>query len=158
VIFREANISDIPAMQIVRNAVKENVLSDPGLVTDKDCEEFLTARGKGWVCEMDGRIVGFSIVDLKENNVWALFVHPGHELKGIGKRLHKEMLDWYFDQTKEKIWLGTAPNSRAERFYRMKRWKEVGVHGKGEIKFEMSYDQWNNLDEISHRRELEKQS
>ena len=150
-IFREAQISDISQIQVVRNAVKENVLSDPSLVTDKDCEEFLTVRGKGWVCVVDEVVVGFSIADLKEKNIWALFVHPDHEAKGIGKKLHKEMLDWYFDQTKEKIWLGTAPNSRAENFYRMNGWKEVGVHGKGEIKFEMSYEDWmtNKLPDIN---------
>ena len=142
-IFREALVSDIQQIQMVRHSVKENVLSDPSLVTDKDCEEFLTVRGKGWVCVVAGVVVGFSIADLKENNIWALFVHPEHEAKGIGKRLHKEMLDWYFNQTKEKVWLGTAPNSRAEKFYRVNGWKEVGVHGKGEIKFEMSYEDWN---------------
>lgn len=142
-IFREAKISDITQIQIVRNAVKENVLSKPSLVTYKDCEEFLTVRGKGWVCVVDEVIVGFSIADLEEKNIWALFVHPDHEAKGIGKRLHKEMLDWYFSKTKETVWLGTAPNSRAENFYRVNGWKEVGVHGKGEIKFEMSYEDWN---------------
>ncbi len=144
-IFREAQINDIAQIQFVRNAVKENVLSDPSLVPDKDVVEFLFTRGKGWVCEVDEKIVGFSIADLKENNIWALFIHPDFEAKGIGKRLHKEMLDWYFDQTKEKVWLGTAPNSRAETFYRMNGWKEVGTHGKGEIKFEMSYDDWKNF-------------
>jgi GNAT superfamily N-acetyltransferase len=143
-IFREAWVSDIPQIQIVRNSVKENVLSDPALVTDKDCEEFLTVRGKGWVCEIDGVIVGFSIADLKENNIWALFVHPEFEAKGIGKRLHNEILDWYFTETIEKVWLGTEPNSRAEIFYRKNGWKEVGVHGKGEIKFEMTFDDWKN--------------
>jgi GNAT superfamily N-acetyltransferase len=143
-IFREANINDIPQIQVVRHSVKENVLSDPALVTDKDCEEFLTVRGKGWVCEFDQKIIGFSIVDLQEKNIWALFVHPDYEAKGIGKRLHKEMLDWYFLKTKEKAWLGTAANTKAEKFYRMNGWKEVGVHGKGEIKFEMSYTDWNS--------------
>ena len=154
-IFREANISDIPQIQIVRHSVKENVLSDPSLVTDKDCEDFLTLRGKGWVCEINGTVVGFSIADLKENNIWALFVHPDHEAKGIGKQLHREMLNWYFDQTKEKVWLGTAPNTKAEKFYRKNGWKEVGVHGKGEIKFEMSFEDWKLK---NNRRELEKQS
>ncbi|MDB5198236.1 MAG: family N-acetyltransferase [Chitinophagaceae bacterium] len=154
-IFREAQISDILQIQIVRHSVKENVLSDPALVTDKDCEEFLTVRGKGWVCEVDGRVVGFSIADMKEKNIWALFVHPDHEAKGIGKRLHKEMLDWYFIQTKENVWLGTAPNTKAVKFYRMEGWKEVGIHGKGEIKFEMSFEDWNLK---NNRRELEKQS
>ena len=46
-IFREANIDDIKQIQIVRNSVTENTLSNPELVTDKDCEEFITQRGKG---------------------------------------------------------------------------------------------------------------
>ncbi|MEN4762465.1 hypothetical protein ABEG63_19205 [Chryseobacterium sp. C39-AII1] len=47
--IREAKLSDIPQIQIVRNALKENTLSDPNLVTDKHCEEFLFKRGKSWV-------------------------------------------------------------------------------------------------------------
>ena len=52
-IFREAKIDDIKQIQIVRNSVKENTLSNPDLITDQDCEEFLFQRGKGWVCEID---------------------------------------------------------------------------------------------------------
>jgi GNAT superfamily N-acetyltransferase len=141
-IFREATIEDIPQIQVVRNSVKENMLSDPALVTDKDCGDYLTQRGKGWVCLIENRLVGFSIVDLKDRNIWALFVHPDFENYGIGKKLHDIMLRWYFDQTRETVWLGTAPGTRAEKFYRKRGWKEVGVHGKGEIKFEMSYDDW----------------
>ena len=141
-IFREAHISDIPQMQIVRSSVKENVLSDPGLVSDRDCEEYISVRGKGWVCEIKETVVGFSIVDLRENNIWALFVQPEFEKNGIGKKLHKEMLNWYFTQTKENVWLGTEPKTRAAKFYRVNGWKEVGVHGKGEIKFEMSFEDW----------------
>ena len=143
-IYREAEIADITQMQFVRHAVKENRLSDPALVPDKDVEEYMTKRGKGWVCETDKTIVGFAMVDLIENNVWALFVHPDFEARGIGKKLHRIMMGWYFVQTKEKIWLGTEPKSRAEKFYRMQGWKEVGVHGKGEIKFEMSFDTWSD--------------
>ena len=144
-IFREAVIEDIKQIQVVRNAVKENTLSDPALVPDADVEEFLFKRGKGWVCKIDNAVVGFSIIDLKDKNIWALFVHPELEGKGIGKKLHDVMLDWYFDQTKETVWLGTAPGTRAEKFYRMQGWKEVGIHGKGEIKFEMDFDRWGKL-------------
>src|SRR6478672_11823920 len=97
-IFREATIKDIPEIQIVRNAVKENQLSNPALVSDADCENYLTIRGKGWFCEVDKTVVGFSIADLVDNNIWALFIHPDHEGKGFGKRLHRVMLDWYFGQ------------------------------------------------------------
>jgi len=141
-IFRQAHINDIPQIQFVRNAVKENRLSDPALVPDHDVEEYITNRGRGWVCEIDEQIVGFAIADLVENNIWALFIHPDFEARGIGKRLHTIMMDWYFLQTREKVWLGTAPNSRAEKFYRMQGWKEAGVHGKGEIKFEMDFNTW----------------
>ena len=144
-IFREATINDIRQIQLVRNSVKENVLSNPGLVTDEDCKEFMTVRGKGWVCEINNRIVGFAIADLKENNIWALFLDPNFEGKGIGKRLHKTMLDWSFAQTKSKVWLGTAFKTRAEKFYRKAGWTEVGLHGTKEIKFEMTYEMWKHV-------------
>ena len=131
-LIREAKIEDIKQIQVVRNSVKENILSNPNLVTDKDCEEFLFERGKGWVCEKDGTIIGFAIADLIDNNIWALFVHPDFENNGIGKTLHDTMLDWYFNQQKEMVWLSTSPNTRAEKFYRLQGWKEVGLYGKGE--------------------------
>ncbi len=143
-IFREANISDIPQMQIVRNSVKENQLSNPDLIKDKDYECFLTDNGRGWVCEIENEIVGFAIVDLVENNIWALFLKPEYEKKGIGKQLHKRMLDWYFQQTKVPVWLGTAPKSRAEKFYRFLGWEEIGIHG-NEIKFQMTVENWQDL-------------
>ena len=144
-IIREAVIADIKQIQIVRNAVKENMLSDPNLVTDKDCEEFMTERGKGWVCEINNQIVGFSIVDLKDNNIWALFLKPEFENIGIGRQLHDVMINWYFSQTKTTVWLGTAPNTRADMFYRKSGWAVIGTHGKGEIKFEMTFDDWVSI-------------
>lgn len=141
-IFREALCDDIKQMQIVRNAVKENVLSNPDLIKDADYIPFITTNGKGWVCEANQVIVGFAIVDVKEKNIWALFVHPEFEEKGIGKQLHKIMMDWYFTQTKETVWLSTAPNSRAEKFYIMNKWTDAGIYGKGEVKFEMKSSDW----------------
>ena len=139
--FREASVKDISQIQMVRSAVKENVLSDPALVTDKDCEEFLMVRGKGWVCEINEHIVGFAIADLKEENIWALFVHPENEKKGIGTQLQRLMLDWYFAQGKEKVWLGTEPHTKAEAFYLKTGWTKVGMHG-DEIKFELKAEEW----------------
>ena len=144
--FREATVGDIKHIQIVRNSVKENILSNPALVTDQHCEEYITRRGKGWVCEVDGVVIGFAIADLADNNVWALFLHPDFEGQGIGRQLHDMMLDWYFSQTREKIWLSTSPKTRAESFYRKAGWREVGLHGKGEIKFEMDFITWSEHD------------
>ncbi len=143
--IRVAEIKDIPQIQVVRNLVKENRLSDPALVPDSDVEDYITRRGRGWVYEINEQIIGFAIADLLDNNIWALFVHPGFEKLGIGKKLHDEMMNWYFSQTDKTVWLGTSPKTRAELFYRKAGWKEVGVHAKGEIKFEMTKDEWGSL-------------
>ena len=143
-IFRQAQIEDIKQIQIVRNSVKENTLSNPFLVTEKDYREFLTERGNGWVCEIDNQIIGFAIVDLRDNNIWALFLKPEFEGKGIGTKLQNLMLDWYFEKGKENVWLGTSPNTRAEKFYTESGWVKNGMHGSKEIKFEMTKSQWEN--------------
>ncbi|RZK13036.1 MAG: GNAT family N-acetyltransferase [Flavobacterium sp.] len=145
-IFREASIDDIPQMAVVRNAVKENTLSNPDLISTEDYIEFMTVRGKGWVCEVDGQIVGFAIPDVVDNNIWALFLHPDFEKKGIGRKLHDIMLDWYFAQGKIKVWLGTAPGTRAEEFYRRSGWKQNGMYGK-EVKFEMTKADWELINQ-----------
>ena len=143
--IRFAEVKDIGQIQVVRNLVKENRLSDPALVPDSDVKDYITRRGKGWVCEIGERIIGFAIADLIENNIWALFVHPDFEKMGAGKKLHDVMMNWYFANADEPVWLGTAPNTRAEKFYRKAGWKEIGVHGKGEIKFEMTKEDWRSL-------------
>jgi GNAT superfamily N-acetyltransferase len=141
-IFRHAIKEDIPQIQFVRNSVRENRLSNPSLVPDSDVHDYINRKGKGWVCVVDDHVVGFAIVSIIDHNVWALFIEPEFEKKGIGRRLHNEMMEWYFNQTNVAAWLGTAPGTRAEAFYRKAGWKEVGMHGKGEIKFEMTIDEW----------------
>jgi len=143
--FREATPEDIPQIQVVRHSVTENVLSDPSVITDDDCANYLIHRGKGWVCEVQGTVVGFAIADLQDDNIWALFVDPLYEKKGVGQKLHAIMLDWYFATGKSKVWLSTSANTRAVSFYKKAGWVETGIHGKGEIKFEMRSEDWFNF-------------
>lgn len=105
-IIREAKIEDIKQIQIVRNSVTENTLSDPNLVTDADCIEFISVRGKGWVCEIENQIVGFAIADLKDKNIWALFIDPKFERKGIGQVLHKTYAGLVFYANQRKCLAG----------------------------------------------------
>ena len=141
-IFREALVSDFTRLHEVRMAVRENKLSNPNLITEKDYADFISVRGKGWLCEVEDRVVGFSIVDLQEKNIWALFVLPEFEGKGIGKKLHDLMLDWYFSKTTENVWLGTSPDTRAEIFYRKNGWTAIGKRPNGELHFEMAFENW----------------
>lgn len=143
-IYREAGIIDIEGLSVVRLAVKENVLNNPALVTYQDYANYLTAHGKGWLCEENGSITGFAIVDITDDNIWALFVHPEYEGKGIGKKLHHMMLDWYFSQAEGPVWLGTASGTRAAEFYARQGWTPVGMHG-NEIKFELTREEWKSI-------------
>lgn len=140
--FREAIPADIPQLQVVRHLVKENILSDPALVTDEDCNNYLTNRGKGWVCEVENKIVGFAIADLSDHSVWALFIHPEFQNKGIGKTLHQMMMNWYFSQTRKTVWLSTAAGTSAEKFYLLQGWRQTGILKNGELKFEMEFADW----------------
>ncbi len=140
--IREAFVQDIDQMQGIRLSVTENTLSRPDPVTTEQYRNMITTRGKGWVCEWDDRVVGFAVVDLKEHNVWALFVDPDYENRGIGKKLQKHMLDWYFSKTTIPIWLGTDPETRAEGFYRKNGWKEMERLPNGEIKFIITREVW----------------
>jgi GNAT superfamily N-acetyltransferase len=72
----------------------------------------------------------------------ALFVRPGFERKGIGRKLHDTMLDWFFGRSAHTLWLSTEPNTRAEKFYRAAGWKETGRTKYGEVRFEMSCSDW----------------
>jgi len=142
--FRAARVSDIRQMFEVRMSVKENMLMNPDLVTGEICEEYLTRRGNGWVAEINNHLIAFAIADLIDDNIWALFVRPEFEGVGVGKRLHDIMLNWYFKRGKEKVWLNTLPGTKAEAFYRKNGWKETWRNEKGEIRFEMTVEEWKS--------------
>jgi GNAT superfamily N-acetyltransferase len=142
--FREANTNDIPELHRIRMSVKENVLNNPLLVQEKDYINYLTTEGKGWLCEIENQTVGFAIVDASKQNLWALFVEKSHEGRGIGKELERLLLDWWFRVEHKSISLSTAPNTRAENFYRSSGWKEKGSTKNGELIFEMTEQDWKH--------------
>jgi GNAT superfamily N-acetyltransferase len=120
--LRVATVRDIPAMHRLRMSVRENRLSDPSRITESDYVAHLTSLGRGWVAEIDGTIVGLAIGRATDGNIWALFVDPEYEGRGIGTILHDTMVNWLFDQGLQRLWLGTEPGTRAEQFYLRKDW------------------------------------
>ena len=139
---RVATRVDFPAMHQIRMAVRENVLSDPARVQPSDYAAILEAGGRGWVAELDGRMVGFAVADLARSSVWALFVDPGFEGRGAGRRLHDTMMDWFFTAGADRVRLGTDPGTRAEGFYRSAGWRPAGDEPNGEVRYEMSREEW----------------
>ena len=140
--YREATTQDIEQIMAVRHSVIENTLTDPTSISPVDVQEYITTRGKGWVAEQKTTIVGFSILDTRENSIWALFVRPGHEGLGIGRRLQEIMLRAHFAGSKVSLTLTTTKGTRAERFYMRSGWQVIGHLDEDELRFELSYEGW----------------
>ena len=134
-LLRQAHAGDVAAMHRVRLAVRENPLPS-GRVREADYLPYLESHGRGWVVEADGAVVAFAVGDARDGNIWALFVAPGHEGRGYGRRLHDVMVDWLAAQGCPTLWLGTAPGTRAERFYEAAGWRRCGPTPSGELRFE----------------------
>jgi GNAT superfamily N-acetyltransferase len=136
-LIREAIYRDIAGMREVRAAVTENMISDSTLLPPKLYRRYLNHIGRGWVCDIDGEIVGFSVACLQDSSIWALFVKPGWEGHGIGKRLLKMATDWLFENGVREISLGTEINTRADRFYQMQGWKRGQLREDGEVDYRL---------------------
>ena len=136
--LRLATVNDIEAMHAVRLAVRENALSDANGVRPEHYRTMLQEFGRGWVHEESGKVVAFGIADQAHRNIWALFVVPGSEGRGIGSELLKVMVEWLFEQSGDTVWLTTGRNTRAEHFYNAAGWRAVGSAADGEIRFELA--------------------
>jgi GNAT superfamily N-acetyltransferase len=134
--LRRATAVDVPGIREIRDSVQENRLSDPSRVTEADIAWFLE-HGPIWVWEEDdGTVAGFSAGDPRDGWVWALFVAPGHEGKGIGRALLRATCDRLRDAGHATATLSTDPGTRAERHYRAAGWTVTGENAKGELVFQ----------------------
>jgi GNAT superfamily N-acetyltransferase len=135
--YRRATVADIPSLAAIRREVSENALTDPGRVTRAMYHDYLTDRGNGWVCEHRSSVVGFAIAALDKRLIWALFVRPDFEGRGIGSKLLQEAVDWLFDQGVDTISLTTDPGTRAEELYKAHGWKRGEHIANGEVLYRL---------------------
>jgi GNAT superfamily N-acetyltransferase len=134
--LRPATREELARLAEIRGSVGENRLRDPGAVTEADYLWFID-RGllQIWQ-EPDGTVAGFSAGDPRDGTVWALFVAPGHEGKGIGRALLTAACETLRAAGHRVASLSSDPGTRAERHYRAAGWSVVGHNGKGELVFE----------------------
>lgn len=134
--IRSMSSADVPAAHVIRLAVRENRLSDPSVVTEQDYHDFLARDTMNLVCEVNGELVGFVMTDVEKRSLWALFVAPEHEGKGIGRALHETMINAYWKRC-DVLELTTEPETRAARFYRNAGYTEQGLTNGKELIFEL---------------------
>jgi GNAT superfamily N-acetyltransferase len=133
--LRRATSGDVPRICEIRDSVHENRLSDPSRVTPKDIAWFLD-NGPIWVWEESGAIAGFSAGDPRNGWVWALFVAPGQEGKGIGRALLKATCDTLREAGHRTAMLSTEAGTHAERHYRADGWTAVSRTERGALVFQ----------------------
>ena len=134
--LRQASAADIAGIQHVRGAVRENRLVSR-VITDEEVRAAIEDTGRGWVVDAGGSVIAFAIGNATDGNVWALFVHPDHERHGHGRRLHDTMVAWLWSRGLERLWLTTAPGTRAQSFYEAAGWRRVKAQGAAELRLEL---------------------
>ena len=134
--LRQATRADIADIHAVRMSVRENRLTR-SIISERDYSDHIETLGRGWVIELEGRIVAVAIGNARDSNIWALFVHPDFERRGFGKRLLDTAVEWLWSEGATRLWLTTAPATRAQGLYESAGWTNAGMTEHGEIKFEL---------------------
>ena len=136
--YREMQKEDIAEVLRLRTLTRENALSEGELkalgITPESVAEELGGITRGWICESDHRILGFTIGSGKSGEMMVVAVLPEAEGMGIGRRLMSLVQNWLFSLGHRELWLmeNPDPNIRAYSFYRKLGWEPVGEFRDGE--------------------------
>jgi GNAT superfamily N-acetyltransferase len=141
IIFREATAADLPGITRVRTSVVENLLTVAQLdvrgITEAGVAASFLIDSKGWVAVQGEEIVAFSIADRAAQSIFALFVLPAYEGRGIGSVLLDRALRWLWDNGAERVWLTTGAGTKAARFYEKRGWTCTGPAPRGDLRYEL---------------------
>lgn len=123
-VFREMRSDDMQAIFDVRVATWHNDRGSEELtrfgITHESVREMMEESHRGWLCEVDSRVVGFAMGNKSDGEMWVIAVLKEYEGHGIGKRLLSLVEVWLFSEGWKEIWLTTDPDEtiRAVGFYR----------------------------------------
>ncbi|MDF0733213.1 GNAT family N-acetyltransferase [Pseudomonas entomophila] len=139
--LRLATTRDIEVLFDIRTSVEQNHLSREQMaelgITAAVLAEAIGEAPCAWIAECQGQAVGFVMVDHGQGEVFALFVRPRHEGKGVGKSLLQQAEAALF-QHHEVIHLTTdgAQGIRANGFYRHLGWVCTGAVDARDVRYE----------------------
>jgi ribosomal protein S18 acetylase RimI-like enzyme len=138
--LRAARPGDVETLFAIRCSVAENhqsreELAELGVTPDSvramlESDDYLSL-----LAEVAGRPVGFCMVQLSEGYVFALFVRPEAEGRGIGRALMERAEAGLRRAGVTEAWLTTGgdPALRALGFYRHLGWRYGGRFDDGQV-------------------------
>ena len=132
-LFRKIASPDIDQLFAVRISVIENPLSLGELagmgITPESVRRSLGVSLEGYLCEIDNRVVGFSMADLSEGELSVIAVLPQYEGRGIGRQLLEltEKILWRSGYSSITLWTSVNRNTRALGLYQSTGWVESEV-------------------------------
>jgi GNAT superfamily N-acetyltransferase len=134
--IRKAIRADYPRISEIRLSVRENCLARSKYEAVDRTAAWIFDNAAFWVWEEDGAVQGFSAADPRNGEIFALFIHPAYEGRGIGRALLPLSCQILRDSGYKVATLTTAPGTRAERLYRRDGWMEIGRDDDGQTIFE----------------------
>ncbi|MBW4654510.1 MAG: GNAT family N-acetyltransferase [Kaiparowitsia implicata GSE-PSE-MK54-09C] len=141
-LIRPAKPEDVDTLFRIRMSVHENQASIERLaelgITPNSVEEIIKLPNAAWLASIDGKDVGFAIIDPRMGSLLGLFVHPGYEGRGAGKALLKTAEEALYARGFQQIWLDTSDDmsTRAHQFYRNQGWIPIGKVGSQLFRYE----------------------
>ena len=140
--IRPAGSADVPDLFRIRTSVAENAMTMAELAAEGITPASIAAmlesgQAAAWLAFRCGRAAGFAMARREQGDVFALFVLPEHEGRGIGGALLGQAERWLADQGVAEPWLctGAEPGLRAPGFYRAMGWQAAGRMPDGQLRF-----------------------
>ena len=140
--LRSASPLDVEDLFDIRCSVIENhqsrdELAEIGVTVPVVREMIESGDYVTTIADVDGRPVGFTMAQISEGYVFACFVRPGFEGRGIGRALMRAAEDGLRRAGVRRAWLSTGARDdlRAVGFYRHLGWHEDGFLEDGQIRF-----------------------
>lgn len=104
-------------------------------ITESVVTDMIEKSRCAWVAEDDGKVTGFSMILPDEACLFAAFVLPKYEGRGLG-RILVGLAEQEIFKHHEVAWLETDKNSRAAGFYKRLGWIEKGNVSESDIRLE----------------------
>lgn len=140
---REANVADVELLFEIRCAVIQNRLSREeleqiGVSTQSLTEMIVSGDYLTVVIEETERAVAFGMARISEGYVFAVFVRPEVEGRGIGRTVLNTLEKGLRAKDIRHAWLCTGHDKslRAHGFYCHLGWRAVGCTPDGQIRYE----------------------